>query len=270
MKLKELRLDFEALFSQVVFGHGFLHYGYWEHGRPETPSLAALGEAQMAYFDKMVAHFPDDISTVLDVGSGTGSNALLIKKMGYEIECICPSPRLNAIAREKLPDDVPIHEMMFEDFSSDKRFDLLIFPESFHYIKLLSAIEQASIYAGKYVLMFGYFRRKDSEGDDEPRGSYRQLRDVLNRFDDQFEIVTDEDVTEYITPTFYVLDEIKNNYVQPFVKKFKEGLEGDHRFYNFLFNRTLGKSYRNIQRRSVRSKTFADENEYRLILLKKL
>ena len=44
MKLKDLRLDVEALFSQAIYGHGFLHYGYWPKGDPDKLSLDKLSK----------------------------------------------------------------------------------------------------------------------------------------------------------------------------------------------------------------------------------
>ncbi len=269
MKIKELQLDFEALFTQVAFGHGYLHYGYWPDGKPAVSSLMALGQAQQAYFDKMLSLFPGDVKTVLDVGSGTGSNARALTDLGYAMECVCPSARLNAIANEKLKGEVPIHETVFEDFASNKTFDMLIFPESFHYIRLRTAIEQALKYADKYILIFDYFRHGDSEGEDAPRGSHKQFLDVVGKHADQLEILHDEDVTEQIIPTFYVLDEIKNTAVRPFAAKVKQGLEQDHWFYNKLFNKFLGKAYKRSQRTSNRFETFPQEYQYRIILMKK-
>ncbi len=268
MELKYLRLDFEALFSQLVYGHGYLHYGYWPDGKPATPSLMALGEAQQAYFEKLSGHIPDDVKTILDVGSGTGSNARALLDKGFEIECVCPSSRLNAIAAEKLKGEAEIHEVMFEDFSSDKTYDLLMFPESFHYIKLRPAIEQAIKYADKYIIIFDYFRRGESTDENEPRSNYQLFNQVVSGFSDKLEVLIDEDVTEQIAPTFYVMDEINNSYVGPFAKKVKEGLEAEHWFYNKLFNLFLGKAYRKLLKPSRRYETFAQQNEYRFILLK--
>jgi hypothetical protein len=84
MNTKELSLDIEALVSQVVHGHGFLHYGYWPDEQAATLSLESLGKAQQAYFDRMAAMIPEGTVSILDVGSGTGSNAraLLDREIG--------------------------------------------------------------------------------------------------------------------------------------------------------------------------------------------
>ncbi len=43
---KKFNLDLEALISQVVNGHGYLHYGYWESGHQGEFTLARVGLAQ--------------------------------------------------------------------------------------------------------------------------------------------------------------------------------------------------------------------------------
>jgi len=53
MKLKSVELDLTALMSEVMFGHGYAHYGYFPDGVPEVLSAAALGTAQHAYFERL-------------------------------------------------------------------------------------------------------------------------------------------------------------------------------------------------------------------------
>lgn len=267
MKFKDLRLDVEALFSQVIYGHGFLHYGYWPDGKPQDISLENLGKAQQRYFEKLFETLPSGISSILDVGSGTGSNATQLLKKGFVVDCVCPSAKLNELARKKLPESTQISENKFEDFSTDKTYDALIFCESFHYIDNDKALSLASKYAEKYVLIFDYFRRED--GKDKDRISHKQFRELLSdKFSAVFDVVQDDDVTDFITPTFMVLDEINNTYVKPFINQFISDFRADHPFYGFLFSRPLKKLGRNAQKASNRYQKFSDQHEYRLILLK--
>ena len=94
---------------------------------------------------------------------------------GFAVECVCPSERLNAHAIKKLPQGTPVHQVIFEDFSSNKEFDMLIFSESFHYIRLNEALRQAGVYARRYMLIFDYFRRNSDGAAEDVRGSYGVL-----------------------------------------------------------------------------------------------
>lgn len=269
MKFKDLRLDAVALFSQVVYGHGFLHYGFWPEGKPQDISLENLGKAQQRYFEKLFETLPSGISSILDVGSGTGSNAAELLKKGFTVDCVCPSSKLNELARKKLPESTQIFEGKFEEFSTDKSYDTLIFCESFHYIDNDRALSLASQYAEKYVIIFDYFRRED--GKDKDRISHKQFRSLLSeKHSSVFDVVKDDDVTDYITPTFMVLDEINNTYVKPFISQFISDFRTEHPFYSFIFSRPLKKLGKNAQKASNRYQKFSGQHEYRLILLKKI
>src|SRR5687767_14322449 len=82
----------------------------------------------------MAAMIPQGTRSILDVGSGTGSNARDLLDQGYTVDCVCPSPRLNVIAREKLQASAAIFECRFEDFTSYRKYDLILCCESFHYV----------------------------------------------------------------------------------------------------------------------------------------
>jgi SAM-dependent methyltransferase len=268
MKLKDTRLDFEALLTQALFGHGFAHYGYWPDGRPATPSAMALGKAQQDYFELLASTIPDGVESILDVGSGTGENALQLVGRGYRLECLCPSEQLNGMARAKLPADVTVTTVRFEDYDSPRHFDMCLFAESFHYIALASALSQAARYARRHMLILDYFRRETERSSDETRGTHAEFVTEVAR-QGMWRVVRDDDVTEQILPTFYVLDHIKNTYVAPFLGRFDGQLREQRPVYAWLLKRVAGRFLRRMQQPSRREQTFAGRYEYRLILLER-
>ena len=268
MVLKEFRLDLEAVLSQILYGQGYLHYGYWKDGKADEVSLCSLGKAQQAYFDQLAATIPEGTKSVLDVGSGTGSNAFSLLQESYSVDCVCPSPRLNAIAKKKLPQDTQIFECKFEELKTDKIYDLLLFSESFHYLDAKKAFHQIDIYAEKHVLIFDYFPRKDSDTD--KKISYRQFTRLMSdSFPGKFKILSDQDMTSFITPTFKVLDEIKNNYAGPFVISSVADFKKQHPVYSFLLSYPLSRLLARFEKPSNHYKKFSEAYEYRLILLAK-
>ena len=267
VKLKELQLDFEAMLSEAVYGHGFLHYGYWPEGRPATPSAEALGRAQQAWFDLMRAEIPAGVKTILDVGSGTGANALALLREGFEVECLSPSAQLNAMARAKLPAYVPVHETRFEALDIPRRFDLCLFGESFHYIQQGPALDQIERYAAQGALIFDYFRR-DGQGEDGRRQTHSAfLAEVARR--PGWRIARDDDVTEAILPTFYVLDHIKNAHIAPFLARFRTELRRSRPVLGRVVELALGRRLDRFQRPSTREESFGKSYEYRLICLER-
>jgi len=270
MKLKDFRLDFEAMLSNVVYGHGYLHYGYFPDGPPATPSLQALGAAQQAWFERMVAEIPPQVRTILDVGSGTGANAAGLLARGYQLECLSPSTQLNAMARAKLPESVPVHDIAFEDFDVPRQFDMCLFGESFHYLQLGPALSAIDRYATHSALLFGLFRRAGAKrGDDAAEGrrlSHAEFLEELARHPD-WQIACDEDVTEAILPTFVILDHVKHAHIAPFLTRFRREFRRSRPILGRLAEWGFGRRLDRMMQRPPRAGRFAENWEYRLIRL---
>lgn len=268
MKLRDFRLDLEALFSQSLYGHGYLHYGYWENGNPSVATMESLGKAQADYFDKLLDKIPSEVKTILDVGSGTGSNAAGLIKHGYTVDCVCPSPNLNKIAETKLPKSSTIYESRFEDFNNEEKYDALIFAESFHYIHADVALKKALNYCKKYIIIFDYFRKEDS--DNSQRISHSQFCNMIQEsFSEHYKIIYDEDVTAKIIPTFFVLDALSNAHIKPFIRTAVTRFKQDHPVYNFLFSKFLKKINYFGNKTSISQQRFEEKYEYRMMLLSK-
>jgi SAM-dependent methyltransferase len=272
MKLKSMELDLTALMSEVMFGHGYAHYGYFPDGVPEVLSAAALGEAQHAYFERLeraIASVPGGVSRILDVGSGTGANARALIARGYEVTCVSPSAQMNEMARAKLPAGTEVTDSTFEEFDARARFDICLFAESFHYIDLEAGLRQAARFADMGVVIFDYFRRPGYEHGDGTRGSHAAFRAEIDR-QRAFEILSDEDLTEAITPTFVIHEYLKNEKVAPFAQRFRAALKADYPWRSWALEKMLGRSLDKLGRRSGRAESFAREHEYRLIVLRKV
>ena len=268
MSIKELRLDFEATLIQAVSGQGYAHYGYWPDGAPEVPTLQAMGKAQQAYFDLLAARIPDGTDTILDVGSGTGANALGLTERGFELECLCPSAHLNDLARQKLPGSVQVHDCKFEEYESERRFDLCLFAESFHYIELDKAFDQISRYAEKHVLIFDYFRRDPKAGEHGTRGTHAEFCQAV-KAQDVFEITSDQDMTSTIAPTFAVLDHMRSELFGPFSARARRTLAQTYPLRMRLAELLFGRKLDRIERPAERTERFTDSFEYRLILMRR-
>ena len=261
-------LSIMGLCSEVVFGHGYLHYGYWPEGNPDSPTVESLARAQERYFENLLASIPDGVETILDVGSGTGSNAAGLSARGFRVDCISPSLTMNEMARRKLPASATVHDTRFEDFDSDAEYDLVLFCESFHYLNWGQALENARRHAARYVLIFDYFRIRDGQRGD--RISHRQFTSLLaGPFASDFATIRDDDVTAQVLPTFHVVEALGNAHVKPFVHCFVEELGWKNPFYALFFRWLRARIGRKASSQVRRHEAFAKEREYRLVLLEK-
>ncbi len=274
MKLKFVELEGAALVSEVVFGHGYAHYGYFPDGLPEVLSAQALGAAQHAYFEKLIEAIgtvPGGVSRILDVGSGTGANAKGLIGRGFDVSCVSPSSQMNEMARAKLPEGTEVVDAYFESFETDARFDLCLFAESFHYIELEPALAQAARYADKGIVMFDYFRRGTGgkSHQDGTRGSHAAFLEAVAK-QGAFEVVSDQDMTDAITPTFVIHEYLKNEKIAPFVTRFRSEFRREYPWRSWALEKVLGRSMDKLARRTGRAEKFAAEHEYRLIVLRRI
>jgi SAM-dependent methyltransferase len=272
MKKKTDELNIVARLSELVFGDGFLHYGYWPTGLPNVVSLSALGKAQADFVDHLESAFPPDTKTILDVGSGTGAIALHLSRLGYSMTCICPSATMNQLARAKLPYGTSVYTTKFEAFEREEVFDICIFAESFHYIDLQTALAKSATLAKRGVVIFDYFRRESKEAkatEEGTRGTHAEFLAALEK-QNAFRVVQDDDLTQYIVPTFQLLDQLQAHHVAPLLADIRAVVKVRAPIRAWLAEKLLGRHLDKLGRPKNRASKFADAFEYRLIALEKI
>src|SRR5919106_1812942 len=163
LKSPEFGLALGYVVGRHFFGMQDLHYGYWPDGLPVE--VQHLATAQAAYTDFLTSHVPDGVKTILDVGCGAGNTARKLVDRGYRVDCVSPNPFLTQAARQTLGDrwgrgGATVFEGKFEDLATDRRYDLLLFSESFLFIKPDRALPQAErlLVPGGYLLMTDIFK----------------------------------------------------------------------------------------------------------------
>lgn len=272
MQDKAGELNLVARLSEAVFGDGFLHYGLWPNGLPSVLSLSTLGQAQVVYVDYLVNAFPKDVRRILDVGSGTGAIALNLSQRGFDMACVCPSEKMNAMALAKLPSGTPVYTTKFENFESKHRFDICIFAESFHYIDLKQALAQAARLAEQGVVIFDYFRRDAKNRglqENGTRGTHDEFMEELSR-QNVFKVTRDDDLTYSILPTFVLLDHLQANHLAPLLSDIRTNMRASSKIKAWLAERMLGRQLDRLGNSRNRANHFAASYEYRLITLERL
>jgi SAM-dependent methyltransferase len=191
-----------------------LHYGYW------TPDLALTAQnlplAQARYTDELIADIPAGVKTVLDVGCGAGNTARKLLDKGYDVVCLSPNAWLNEEARKAVGGRAPVHESKFEVFQSDRKFDLILFSESFLFMKADQALARAEalLAPGGHILISDIFKLP-ADGKSPIGGGQDIRRYQALMAASRFELVKDTDITPNIAPTFDLLNRAYAEAVRP-------------------------------------------------------
>ncbi len=213
--------------------------------------------------------------TILDVGCGTGHFAQLLHERGYAVQAISPSPVLTEMARERLGDAVPVHQTTYEDFETAERFDLVLFSESFQYIRPRHSLPKSHhlLREGGYVLISDFFilpteGESALHGGHDLPGFYAYLETL------PFEVLSNEDITAQTAPNLALMDTLLTDYVRPIYESIGYYLRRNRPWLAALGRRLLRGKLEKVEykyfshRRSAEN--FAKHKSYRTLLLRKL
>ena len=163
---RELGLEVAASGGRHFFNIEHLHYGYWTNGL--AVNMANFPAAQEKYTEYLLEHVPEGVKTILDVGCGTGKNARRLADMGYKVDCVSPNHYLSERTRELLGEGSTVFECEYEKLETERRYDCILFSESFQYINLIKGIEQTVrlLNNSGHLLVCDVFKRfkKDKKG----------------------------------------------------------------------------------------------------------
>jgi len=201
---KEIGLEAGYRFSKFVLKSEHLHFGLFESDIPVD--VANLKAAQERYVQRLAELIPPGTRSILDVGCGAGKTAEYLIGNGFAVDCVSPGAGLADIAAERLGDRAMIYRGPFEDVSIAKRYDLVLFSESFQYLEPGPAlVKAASVLEPRgHVLICDYFSRAKGEG---PLGGGHDLAvwGDIHR-DSSFELVNEGDITAGTAPTMDLMD----------------------------------------------------------------
>lgn len=116
-------------------------------------------DKEVNYIDSLINKYSDaKVSTLLDVGCGTGNHDLLFANKGYSVTGIDLSANMIEIANDKKNDQTSYFTASAQDFSFDKKFDAVI--SLFHvmsYQTTNNMLEDAMKNIGKHLNSDGLF-----------------------------------------------------------------------------------------------------------------
>lgn len=211
---KEVGLGIGLILSKQFLGTEYLHYGFFDNGlQPEIRNLAA---AQRRYAEFLTSQIPAGTKTILDVGCGSGRFALDLKAAGFEVEAVSPGTVLTEHARGLLGADCTLYNCRFEDLATDRKYDLVMFSESFQYIPVDEAIGGAlrRLNPGGHILICDFFKT-DPERKSMLGGGHdlQQYRDAAAKH--PVTLIREQDITAETAPTIDVVNKLSMDAILP-------------------------------------------------------
>lgn len=211
---KEVGLEIGLLIFKFFLKTEYLHYGYFSDGL--EADVSNLKEAQERYTEQLFSLIPQGVDAILDVGCGSGKTAQELMNRGYRVDCVSPSILLNEYAQNLLGDKGIVYNSKFENFETDKKYDLIMFSESFQYIPIDEAIPGALKYLNPHGhILLGDFFRRDIPGRHPIGGGHQWTawQSKLPTF--SVDVVTETDITEETSKTIDIVDQLAKEVLQP-------------------------------------------------------
>ncbi len=266
---KEVGLEIGLMLGKFFLNTEDLHYGYWPQG--EKVNFTNFAEAQEKHSALILDNIPDGVKSILDVGAGAGNLAQKLIDRGYQVDCVIPSQFLADKLREKLGDQSTVYPVTYEAMTTDKRYDFVLFSESFAYVDIRTGLEQTAKFLkpdGK-LLICDFFSLQTPEKSPIIGGH------KFNRFNDElkksvFKTIIDIDITRETAPTYTILSDFIENVAAPVTT-----LSGRYLFSHYprmmkLLTWKFRKKLNKLQRKYLSGKLTAESFEkfktYRLFV----
>lgn len=265
------KIDYGLRFYTEVFKLDALHFGYWEGLKELT--LENMRKAQAQYTKNLMRNIPAGVRTILDAGCGTGSVARKLKDAGFEIEGISPDEYQQEIFTQKNP-DIKFHLTKFEDFKSEEKYDLVLFSESFQYMKTDEALEKCReiLKPEGHILICDYFRRTNDLYYKTCKVESEFLSTLKKHF---FSIEKETDITEHAVPTLRFANKLYSEHGLPALEIISGYLNVKFRFTSrilgFLFKSKLKKIRNYLYTKmadKLNDKKFSEMMRYKLFVVK--
>ena len=269
---RDLGLELASLCGRYFLKSQHLHYGYWTADL--KVDIANLPLAQENYAGFLISHIPDGVKKILDVGCGTGELARHLVDIGYQVDCVSPSPYLVEQARKLLGNKCRIYECFYEDLQTENRYDLVLFSESFQYIDPEEAIKKSLDFLNEagYVLICDIFKKDTPDKSPLPGGhSLSTFYNIVSQC--PLVPVEDLDITEQTAPTLDLANEILKEVIEPSVNLGHRLLVDRHpfmsKFITWLYGKKINKITEKYFSGEKTGQNFKKFKSYRLVLYKK-
>jgi len=267
----EIGLEIGLVLSRFFFNTEHLHFGYWPDNLPLN--IDNLKQAQDYHSDQIINSIPKNVDTILDVGSGSGGLAEKLIEKKFTVDCVSPSEYLSDAIEQKLINKVKVHRSTFENLNIDKKFDLVIFSESFQYVNIKKTLSKVPNFLNEnaHFLICDFFRKPDTST--KLLGGGHAWDEFCNEISStSFENILDQDITIETARTYDLINKIINNVAEPIRDLSAKYLESNYPKIMKLLRWYLDQKIKRINRiyfsGNMTGETFINLKTYRLLLYK--
>ena len=265
----EIGLEIGLVLSRFFFNTEHLHFGFWPDDL--SVNIDKLNKAQDLHSNQILKSIPNDVKTILDVGSGSGGLAEKLGGSGYKVECVSPSEYLSDAIEKKLKSSVVVHRSTFEKFETQKKYDLVLFSESFQYVNINKTLNKLpDIIKDKGHLLICDFFRQPGTGT-KPLGGGHDWQIYQNNLGDHdFAIVKDIDITKETARTYDLINQIINEVADPVRDLSAKYLDSHYpkgmRLLKWYFDKKIRRINRIYFAGNMTGKMFNKLKTYRILL----
>ena len=269
---KEVGLDLGLLLFKNFLDTDYMHYGFFTDSL--EPKITNLPKAQDNYADLLMSVIPDGVKTILEVGCGSGRFAYNLVENGYDVECVTPGSALADYAEELLNNKAIVNKSKFEKFDTSKKYDLILFSESFQYIKMKDSIPKSiELLNPNGRILIADFFQIDADGKSALGGGHKfsQWEKVLES--SNLNIEFEKNITIETAPTIDIANQLSQNLAFPIWKMILNSLKRKYplllKFLKWKYVKKINKIEHTYFSGEMNGENFKKFKQYMVYLLKK-
>lgn len=270
---QEAGLAISLILGNYFLGAEDLHYGYWSEDL--EVDITNFVKAQEKYTEFLISHIPEDVENILDVGGGGGMTTKRLVEKDYNVDCLTPSPDLAEAARKLLGGDSEVFEVKFQNLETEKKYDLVLFSESFQYISTKESIPKALeiLKDNGYILLSDFFKT-DASGKSALSGGHN-LKKFYDRIKEYpVEKLKDIDITDRTAPNMDIVDDFIKRVARPMwdlvFKFFDMNYPFGFKILKRLYKKKIEKTEKKFFSGRLNAEQFKIYKSYRIILFKNI
>jgi len=269
---REIGVEIAAICGRHFLKLEHLHYGYWT--KDLEVDLANLRAAQENYVDFLVSNIPAGVNSILDVGCGMGQTAKRFADAGYRVDCVSPSSVLAQQTQALLGQESKVFECYYEQLQTERRYDLVLFSESFQYIDPEEAIKKtlALLKDSGYLLICDIFKKNTRQKSPISGGHYlTSVLEIISKY--PLGLVNNLDITEETAANIEIEGRVLKEVVEPAAKLLVELLDSRYplmfKIIKWKYKRKIEKLHQKYFSGQQTADNFKKFKSYRLLLFTK-